>query len=457
MNRGKILSKIHNHFEICACRFQKATGGIRCKIDTDYKKGKTPEELTHKLAKIYYDHFAIGFFYTAYTTMSVSNSILECLVFTDKTDDSIAIPLPFVTDYLNRDITAPLSIPLITNEKCMEEAFDTLGAVINEIFDELSQLCLDSYKCEKLEDYFIAGMRDIYGIEDYDYNMLTYSDYRLLTLRLTTDGYFCYLKGDTKKAVKKLEKEKKLSSYDKRTLRLWKEGAQVDKASLANIIENTSSCNDSGIAGSNGKEFLSIFLSWLVLTPFICAFYIGFYLLLSHMEGKNSVYLMGPSTSLGFCLSFAFITSIAASYFSRNLSYRIIYKKQFIRYAELDSIVNGGGSDRVMHVFLYLIVAASIILCILLTKWNVNFRDDGFIDNTEFLSVKGTYYEYSDVERVYYKKDRKNDFGATLDFPSYVLVMKDGREIDFYEFDEIKNYEETLIPLLERNGVKIEK
>lgn len=457
MNRTNILTEIHNHFEICASRFQSETGGLRCKIDTDYKKDKTPEELTHKLARIYYDNFAIGFFYTAHTTVSLSNSVLECLVFTDKTEEAIAVPLPFVTDFLDRDVTAPLSIPLISNEQCMEEAFDVLGGVIKEIMNDLSELCMDSYKCRQLEDHFITSLRDIYGIEDYDFNMLTYHDYTMLSLRYTTDGFFCYLKGDTKKAVKKLEKTKKLCSYEKRTLRLWREGAAVNKAALKGIIENTSTCNDSGVAGSNGKELLSVFFSWLILTPFISAFYIGFFLLLTHIEGRDSVYLMGPSTSLGFCLTFALVTGIAASYFSRNLAYHIFYRKHFRKYMEIDSITNGGGADRVMHVFLYLIIAASIVLCILLTKWNVNFLEDGFIDNTKFLSVKGTYYEYSDVEKIYYKKDRKNDFGATLDFPSYVLVLKDGREIDFYELDEIKNYEKTLLSLFERNGIKIEK
>ncbi len=457
MTRQNILAKIHDRFDKRAYDFQNLTGGSRCEINNNYKKGDQPEALNHKLAKIYYDNFAIGFFYSAHSTMSLTNSILECLIFTDRTDEAIAIPLPFVTDFLDRDITEPLSIPFISNEKCMDEAFDVLGGVIRIILDDLSDLCRDTYRCERLSDHFIGELGKIYGITDYDYDMLTYSDYRMLTLRYTTDGFFCYLKGDTKKAIKNLEKTKVLTSYEKRTLRLWRDGAEVRRATLENIIGNTSLCNDSGVAGSNGKELMSVFLSWLVLTPFICAIYIGFYLLLSHFEGQGSVYLMGPSTSLGFCLTFALVTSIAASYFSRDIAYKVFFKRHFEKYKEIDSIVNSKGADGIMHVFLYLIIAASIVFCILLTKWNLNFKEDGFIDNSRFLSVSGTYYEYSDVEKVYYKKDRKNDFGATLDFPSYVLVLKDGREIDFYELDEIKNYEKTLLSLFERNGIKIEK
>ena len=92
----------------------------------------------------------------------------------------------------------------------------------------------------------------------------------------------------------------------------------------------------------------------------------------------------------------------------------------------------------------------------LLAKWNINFLPDGFVDNSRFFSFKGEYYSYNEIERVYYKPDRVNDFGDTLDFPSYVIEIKNGKEIDLYEHGEISDYEKELIDFLNEKGVKID-
>ena len=117
---------------------------------------------------------------------------------------------------------------------------------------------------------------------------------------------------------------------------------------------------------------------------------------------------------------------------------------------------NGGGADKFMNIFLWLAILTSFIGCILLTKWNINFKEDGFIDNSRFFAVKGTYCEYSDIDRIYYKENRENDFGDTIDIPSYVIVLNDGTEIDLHEFDSIESYEVSLLDHLTENGVEIE-
>ena len=101
------------------------------------------------------------------------------------------------------------------------------------------------------------------------------------------------------------------------------------------------------------------------------------------------------------------------------------------------------------------IILADFLL--LISKWNINFTKNGFIDNSNFFSVIGDAYSYRDVEKVYYKPSRINDFGDKLDFPSYVMVLKNGKEIDFYELDELERYEYELLKFLQKNGVKVEK
>jgi len=454
MTRSDILLSIHDQFDRCAEAFCQSTGGNRFETDSSYKGEEKPENLRYRSAKIFYDTFALGFRFTAHGTMSIVNSILECLVYTDRTDEAIGIPLHFVVDFCDEDISTPLTIPLISSPDAMTEAFDCLGGVLNKLFETIRDLSFDSYRCESLAVFYIEELYRLYGIKDYNEVWLSDSDYSFLTLRFTSDAYICYLKGERDKAIKKLEKAPVLCGYEKRLLRLWKSDSGIGEA-IPTVRYNAQLYNTSGVQKSEGKEFLATFLSWLVITPVASVLFVGLYFLLMHLEGIDSVYLMGPIYSFPMSFFFAFLTGIAASYFCRHFAYKLLFRKSYERYCEMDSIQNGGGADKLMHVFLWLIVLAGIAGCILFTKWNLNFKEDGFVDNTSFFSVKGTYYSYSDIDHIYYKPDRINDFGEKLDNPSYVIVMNDGREIDLYEYDNTATCEKKILTHLISQGVSI--
>jgi len=339
----------------------------------------------------------------------------------------------------------------------MREAFGCIEKTVKALWDNILEITFDSYKSEKLTEYFVNELYSLYGIEELGDVILTEADYRFLTLRFTSDFCINYFRGDREKAIKKLEKVKDRTRSENRLLRIWKESESFSSEGLSAVCHNAKTYNDSGVMKNSFKEFLSVFLTWLVFTPFISLIYGGLFFFLLKLEERGSVYLMGAVYNLPFCFVLAFVTAIAVSYFFRNKAFSLLFKKDYSRYIELDSIANGGGSDKFMHVFLWLTVFVSICACILLPKWNINFKEDGFVDNREFFSVKGAYYEYSDIQRIYYKADRTNDFGDTLDYPSYVMELRDGTQIDFYDFDDIESYEKELFEHLEKKGVKIEK
>lgn len=178
--------------------------------------------------------------------------------------------------------------------------------------------------------------------------------------------------------------------------------------------------------------------------------------MLVFFEGRNSVYLMGPIYSLPYCITVGFLTAIPASYFTRFKFYKLLFPKDFEKYCAADQVQNGKGADKLIRGMMTVIVIGSVVLSIFLAKWNVNFLEDGIVDNSKFLSLKGEYYDYADIDRVYYKPDRVNSFGETLNYPSYVIVLRDGKEIDLYEFDEIERYEDRLLSFLREKGVKVE-
>ena len=123
----------------------------------------------------------------------------------------------------------------------------------------------------------------------------------------------------------------------------------------------------------------------------------------------------------------------------------------------MDAIQNSVSTDKLMKRFVFLCFAFVVGMLFFVVKWNLNFTETGFIDNTKFFDVKGVFYEYEEIEEIYYKENRVNDFGETLDYPSYVIVLKDGKEIDLFDYEDTAVSEEKLIPILEGKGIRIKR
>ncbi len=460
MNRVDALNSIFARFDLSAKTFCQDTKGIFCQISSEYKGEEKPENLIRRYAKIYYNAFVIKFTYTAHGVLSVVNSILSCSISFDKSEEHVTeIPLPLFMDYCDVDVAAPMSIPLISNAEGMTQAFHCIGSVLNAHLEEITAISYASEKHERIVTAFIEEMKYLLELEDSD-NLEDFIDTPLeitnfFALRFASDAFLNSLKGNYPKAVNQLSKVKKLTGYEKRMLRIWSsETLQIPD--ISEITVNAKTYNASGVQKGSWKELLSLFLATALIAPLASAGYILVYFLLVAVEGWQSVYLLGPIYNFPFCIVAGFVTGFAASYFARFKMYQWICKKDYEKYCEMDYIQNGGGADRLMKGLLVLIITAGLIVSVLLAKWNLNFRVDGFVDNTRFLSLKGQYYAYEEIARVYYKASRVNDFNETLDYPSYVLVLKDGNEIDLYEYGEISDYEEKLLNHLRASGVTVE-
>ncbi len=123
----------------------------------------------------------------------------------------------------------------------------------------------------------------------------------------------------------------------------------------------------------------------------------------------------------------------------------------------MDYIVNSPGSDRIMKVFTTICFICATIFIVLSVKCNLKFEQKGFIDNREFFSSQGIYYDYSEVKKVYYSAKQKNGFGDEIDAPTYIIVLDTGKEITLYEYEDAAVSEAELIPLLKEKGIKIVK
>lgn len=454
MDRKELLEEIYTQFDLCAQQFCADTNGHFCALSREYSGECLAENLKYCFAKITYHSHVIKFIYTAHSIMGVVNSVLGCSVCFGKAEDSVEIPLPLLTDYCDLDVSSPMFVPLITNGASMVQAFSCLEDTLRQLISLLERISHDETSKTKILSAYAEEISAIFDLDEVE-SVNNQPVYDFFTLRFTTEAFLNALKGKYGKAVKQLKKVKEPTGYETRLLRLWQAGEYGKTVELSLIVQNAELYNSVGVQKADLKEFSVLFVSWLMMTPVISAVYLVLFYLLVCMEGRGSVYLMGPSYNYPICILFGFVTAIVASYFTRHRFYKLLHKKDYERYREMDAIQNHGGSDRLMRVVLTLVVVICIFGAGLMARWNLNFLADGFADNTKFLSFRGEYYSYSEIESVDYKADRVNGFGEILDYPSYVLQMKDGREIDLYEYGEISDYEGILLELFEEQGVKI--
>lgn len=457
MDRAKRLGDIIKQFDSSAKQFSRETGGLFCEISSQYKGPEKLDNLKYRFAKIYYHSFIVEFIYTSHGFMGITNSILGCSIYLDKREDIVGIPLQLASDYCDVNIDAPLCIPLITNSEGMQQAF---GCILNSLKMMLPIFKDVSCHCEavsKIWNTFTGEMKSVFDIDisEDDPEMIRDLCHDMLTLRFSSDAFISYIKGNTKAAIKRLKKIKKLTGYEKRMIELWSMQKSEPSWNLSVITKNAQSYNDKGVPKANFREFTTLFLSWMILTPVISVIYIALYFFFVYLEGRHSLYLMGPVYNFPFCIVFGFVTSIAVSYFTRRRFYKWFHKKDYDRFCEMDDIQNGAGSDKLMKGFLVVLVTVSVAALIFLAKWNLNFKADGFVDNSSFFSLNGQFHAYSEVQYIYYKPDRINGLNVTLSNPSYVMVLRDGTQIDFYDFDEITNYENELLEYLSQEGIEI--
>ncbi|MBE5921324.1 MAG: hypothetical protein E7269_01010 [Lachnospiraceae bacterium] len=203
------------------------------------------------------------------------------------------------------------------------------------------------------------------------------------------------------------------------------------------------------------REMVAFFVGAFALTIPWTAFFLIIFFSLYALEKANAIYLMGPIYMAPVAGFTGFLMGICTSYFIRLKAYKLLFRKSYQKYAELDTIANGSGSYRFIKIFALIVFAGSIIFLALNVRCNLRFTDDGFYDNRKFWTISGEKYDYSEIEEIYYLPARKNGFGATLNAPSYVMKLKNGEEIDFYDYDETTSTEKNLLPLLKEKGIII--
>lgn len=468
MKRNERLEAIYSEFDAAAQGLCDDTGGILCEITSEYKGEEEERELKYRFAKIYYGSFICELVYTVHGTLSQINSILGCVVYANKSEDTIGVPLPLVTDFLDRDVTAPMCIPCISNAAGMKQAVSCIGSVIAQVMPQLVELSTDSEKKEALTEFYRKELNTAFNMEldqeeeigedeltPYEIMQLEKRFYfDLITDRLTSGAFFQYMKGEkiSSRQLKKITESKKSFGYEKRMARLWQSGQPYEIPDLSAISDGLQLYDSNGVQKPNLRDILALFLSSIVFTLCIEPVYLLLYFAVQFFENRGAEYVLSDPYSWINTFVFSYLAGIATSYFTRLFVYRLLNKEQYDAYEEMDHVVNGAGADKFMRVILGMIVSASIVACVLLPMQDLKFTSGGFWDNSQLFSLQGTHYSYAEIERVYFKPEDQKQYSA-----SYVIVLSSGREINLFDLDDSLSYEEELTSLMKEHGIKVEK
>lgn len=455
MTPKEIHEAMYRQFNKSANEFCRKTNGCGCEIANSYKGRESDKNIKSISAKISYNSYFLEFRYTV--NGIISYSILECLACFEKSEDALKIPLPFIVDFCDIDILTPLCIPMISNEDGMREAFDTLGCVLTDLMPELADISCNAERKQLLFDYFcdevmrLLRFKFVKDCEVDDY------DYQIFATRFSSGAFAYILRGEREKALKALKKNKDLFSYEERMKRLWESGKTMDVSRLPHIVENTEYINSLYVPKVDFREFLSHFIAWILLCVPLSLVYFGIYLLFAWMISQDAVYVTGIKMNWPCCVFAGFLTSVPISYFTRHWFYKKLFRKKYDKYREVDSMINTASSDKICGVLLRIIIVLCIAGLFLYENCNLTFKNDGFTDNTKFFSLKGEYHTYDEIDFIKYEPEFVNDFGDTIDIPSYSIIMKNGEIIDLRPYDDVEYYEKTLLALLEEQGVEVKK
>ncbi|MDD2361958.1 MAG: hypothetical protein PHH84_03225, partial [Oscillospiraceae bacterium] len=302
-------------------------------------------------------------------------------------------------------------------------------------------------------DNLISRLKDdVHSVIEQDKKgFLTYY-YDFLLMRYVSPAYEAYMTGNYTAALKKLKKQKYKTAYENRLIE-YLDNAQTPRPHVPeSIYINLTELYKNGIPKNNIKEGLMIAPAMLIFALIWLPLYLAIYFLFYFIESRDAVYLLGTLANAPSAMFPAMICGIPMLYFQSKRFYKLFFKKNYEQMAALDNAVNSRSTHRFMRALMGVLVACSVVFLALTAHQNIKLTETGFYDNTNFWSLQGEYYSYDEVDKLHYREQTPSGYGDMLDIPSYVILLKNGEELDPYRFD---SNDEKFLDVFRKKGVLV--
>lgn len=315
---------------------------------------------------------------------------------------------------------------LLDDSILLEALFNNYKKIYN-----LSNKDIDFSKIEDSKDYahsyfkFLQNRRDGYIFSRYS----NFEPYNLL------------LKNKVNKALKKYEnlnQKNKLFEYEKQ---------------LTNHILNSENFNfktfkpdcDTSVTEKLITP-LSVLLAFSIVFVISSLFFCTIFVVYNSIISINTLVVLSAPWYTGFlCSGLCSIFGALALISNKPIPNKHFNKKE--NKDVLDMLVPKGVKKFSIIIFAISVIV-SIFFAIMMLISNVRFYDDN-------ISFEKKTYHYVDINCVYYIEARYNIYDEKIERGSYVILFYDKTSLDLDGYTSIEYTEKEVLPLLEKNGIKI--
>ncbi len=509
-----LTAEIIDQLNECIKLYSADNGGILYETDTVYAKGhETADYIKTYNADLYFKSYIVRFSYYPHVSLSMAHSVLTCYVSLNKNDsEKLFYPLSHIYGFLGITPANALTIPLILTPESMAECFECIAESLGNIESQIIELSCDQEKkyilfndsielaCTYLKNKFsteeelnvelskakekfhknlntsigktsapdeetlsmIENSEEYFSIinnacrsalsTEKQKSLMFYFESALV--QSLSAGYEAYMTGNYSAAIKKFKKIKLKTPYETLLLNYMENSQSPQRHVPESVFRNLTELYSNGVSKNNAKEALALapamFIFGIMWVPLFLAIYFLFYF----FESKDSLYLLGPLDNAPSVMLPALLMSLPTIYFNSKKFYKLFFKKNHKKLIELENATRTRSGDSVIKALAVILFIGSVYFLLFNVHQNIKLTETGFYDNTEFFSLKGSFYSYDDIELLKYQPETPKKSGGTFPFPSYVILLKTGEKIDISQFDSCK---ETFLNVFKSKNVKIEQ
>ena len=292
--------------------------------------------------------------------------------------------------------------------------------------------------------------------DDYAERKLTFSEYpqkareQFVLLTYTKgNAYSALLKGDTRKAIKLLEKSRlkgRSLEYQNRLCEYLKShGDYKPMPDACNALRDDAFAERKALPVSIG-----IYTS---ITAILSIVFFAAKLIFDCFFSKGTIAVYGAPWY--FCIILAALPAMFGAIFFRKGLMKLLYPKRAKSMIERDEMKNSKSVNTLAGCAFIAASAFAVFAFTMICLPAVRVYDDRFDTADEENIFEREEFLFSDIDVIYRISARYNDYGDRIERGSYVITTRDGRRFDLDSGLSEKQTREELLPMLEGYSIPI--
>lgn len=374
------------------------------------------------------------------------NNVLYCRVYPSKASELFYL-LPEAFVELNVHDYRSTFFAMIENEERLEVCFRQLWSIIREHLPQIEEAAEKDLLplAREVSDDDIWERRMMFQQPSFPREPFVINSYA------GSAEYRKLLKGNNEKAVKRLEKliaKGNAFEYQARLCEYLKTHPGFSPMpEECNALKTADSAQKRGFA-----KALIMFLA--VFTAFSIIILAGL-LIFQAVHSRGTLAYFGAPWYWAFIL--AGVPAIFGAIFFRKKLMKLLFPKSGAAMIERDAAANGPFTDKLAGGAFFASLGFTIAVFALICFPAIRVYENRLDASSEGNVVNRETYMFEDIGEICHISARYNDYGERIERPSYVLIMKDGRQLDLDAGVTDEQAEEKLFPLLEKYAIPVKE